>query len=138
MRTVKSLLLALTLGFFSYGCNVGDDTDGITYGYLPTSEVSVVGAVGKAGSETKMSVRYILSNTCQEFVGFDIMKNEDNTKEIAILVLMRSEKSCVTSEIEQSREFTFTPSQPGEYTFKFMKGQLDFSDAVSLVINVPE
>jgi len=128
---IKYLLL---VGIFVSGCSISDDGEGISYGYIRVSGF-IVREVKHTGEETRISVKYTLTNSCQEFIQFQTLKNEDNTTEIAILGSAKHSNDCVSISEEQSREFTFKPIHSGEYTFKFWSKPGEFK---TLTLNITD
>lgn len=120
-------------------CSDIEKRDNITYGYLTATHVEA-SEIKPIGELNKLQVTYNTSNTCQSFTQFRILKNMNNITNIGVIGSQIYGKQCTDKKEEKKHEFTFRPTQAGEYTWKFWAGRDSdqSSKYVEVTVNIPE
>jgi len=122
MKTKIYLLKATLLMLSLFGCNVDNDKDGKVYGYIPVSEISVI-EENPLGTNSKISLEYIIRNSCEKFLQIYTLKRDSNSMNIAILGYRTQQKNCTNTEIKETKELIFKPSSVGKYTVRAWTGK---------------
>jgi len=134
-----AFLLGILVVFFT-SCLNDSRGDNVMYGYLAATNVEAK-EIKPAGETSKLTVTYKTTNTCQQYVQIQLVKNENNTTfELGVLGSQTSGDGCTSKEEEKTQEYTFQPTKAGDYTFKFWAGKnTDNTDIFKEIkVTIPE
>ncbi|WP_407482519.1 hypothetical protein [Elizabethkingia meningoseptica] len=140
MKLFKFAFLLGILGVFFTSCLNDSRGDYTNYGYLSTTNV-VAKEIKPAGEKSTLTVTYKTTNTCQQFVQIQLVKNENNTTfELGVLGSQTTGDGCTSKEEEKTQDYTFQPTKAGDYTFKFWAGRnTDNTDIFKEIkVTIPE
>ncbi|MET7037271.1 hypothetical protein [Elizabethkingia miricola] len=122
---MKFLKFAFLLGIFGviFTSCLGDNRgDNIMYGLLATSKIEQK-EIKPVGEQSKLNITYTTTNTCQAFVQFQLIRNENNVIDLGVVGSQKSGDACADKIEDKIVEYPFTPTKAGTYTIRFWAGK---------------
>jgi len=131
------LFLAVVTAIISFSSCSSDDSPN-----FKISALEIVGAEFPDAFELNetytIDVSYLRSDDCTFFEGFDVVKENDTIRNIAVIGSIITDDSDCTEITEATKaSFKFTVLYSGTYLFKFLTGQNQDGEAEFLEIEVP-
>lgn len=126
MRTVKLLSYGMVLSFLSItatSCLNDDNGPMVQEGFLTTKEVYIdLDSIQPANQVTKVEVTYEMTNTCQNFLQFMSLNQDEKKRKLGVYGSQTS-GNCKDSIFNKTAVYSFKPKDSGEYTLQFWAGK---------------
>ncbi|AOW21035.1 lipoprotein [Urechidicola croceus] len=134
---MKRYILILVAILSLSSCSLDDDSDSLSfYPTLVAIDDAVVPEEFQLGESYEITIDYTLPNACYSFN--DIYYEYDqNTRIVAVRVLVTNDTSCTQATIEEQYTFTVQVTQTEPYVFKFWQGEDNQGNNQYLIVEVP-
>lgn len=137
-RKIAILGLSLLAAIVLNSCDIGSSSSANCSTFnVGTAAESVTGpTTATVNQVVTLSVQFKVQNTCGSFQSFFQQTTGDMEKTITVNTKYEG-CDCDDTVSTKSENFTFTPTAPGVYVFKFRKQSIPTEEFVTHTITVP-
>lgn len=119
---MKKIAFLLFMSILFYSClNNDTDEEGFSYELLKIDEAKTPESF-TFGKTDSITIKYTLAGGCRSFDRL-YYEQKDNTRIVAVTVLVNLENPCTLDLIPEEYKFAVTANQTEDYIFKFYKGK---------------
>ena len=132
------LYLIATCAILSMGsCSLDDDSANFEFEYLEILEAEVPQSFD-LNEVYEIKVTYLRPNDCTYFEGFDVIKEEETTRQVAVIgSTLTEQKDCAEIAQQVEATFDFKVIYTKDYLFKFYTGEDEEGNPQFIEIEVP-